>query len=213
MKDQKLVSPVLVERLFLAALIVLAVLLIVNYAFATHLLKSQSEQLDRTKIEAEVGSNDIKTIQSATKKITEDADAFKRAESVVAQSKLYKYQDQIIRDLQGYASHSNLKIGGYSFSSSDTAGSSPSSPPPSPSSSPAAPAANAPVTPTPTGVSSTTVTITLADSVKYIDFLNFLKLIENNVTRMQIVDINLTPDAQSGSKITSPSLSIIVYTR
>lgn len=212
MKKIKFIDAVLAERLFIIAIALLALLLLANFIFVTRLITAQSRQTDHVKIEAEVSTNDIKTIESASKKIAKDPDAVKRAESVVAESQLYQYQDQIINDLQGYAGRSGIQITGYSFSATDSAAAGPAAPAPAAGAGGAA-AATSPKLAAPAGVSSTNVSVTLGQKVGYVNFLNFLKLIENNVTRMQITNVSLTPDIENRATLSSPTLSIMVYTR
>jgi len=208
MKKQKSMNAIGVERLFIIAVLLLSILLVVNFIFVARLLTSQSKKADHAKIESEVSVHDIETIESAGKKIAKDLDAVRRAEAIVAESQLYQYQDQIINDLQGYAGKSGLEIAGYSFSTAPTT----------------APGAAAPATPAPgtagaaaqtapiVGVASTSVTITLGENVGYTNFLNLLRYIENNVTRMQVTDIALAPDPKNRTVLLNPTLSITVYT-
>lgn len=209
-------NAVLAERLFIVAIIGLIVVMIFNFIFVTKLLSKQSLQANQTKTEADISTNDIKTIQSATKKLKAEPSVVKKAASVVAQSKLYQYQNQIINDLQDYAKQNGVSIKGYSFSAADAtsaAGGAPSSTTP-PASAGAPTGSSQPgQTPTPTGVSSTNVSVTLDDKVKYILFLNFVRSIENNVTRMQINNIDLSPESKDPSILLGPTLTITVYTR
>lgn len=210
MKKGKVISAVRAEQLFIGVIVLLIAIIIANFALATNLLSSQSKQADRTKIEAEVSNSDIEIIESAGQKLSDDPDAVQRAEALVAESRLYQYQNQIINDLQGYAARSSTKISGYSFSSGADAGSTEAAP----AANAAPPAASQPgATSAPAGLSSTSVSISIDQNVSYINFLKFLKLIENNITRMQITDLSLTPDSENRKLLINPTLTIKVYTR
>lgn len=215
MKTNIKTNAVLAERLLIAAIIGLIIVVVFNFIFVTKLLSKQSLQANQTKIEADISTNDIKTIQSATKKLQAEPDVVKKAASVVAESKLYQYQNQIINDLQDYAKQNGVNIKGYSFSATDTASSAGASTPTPPATSGAPPTGSSQPgqTAAPTGVTSTNVSITLDDKVKYIQFLNFVRSIENNVTRMQITNIDLSPESKDPSILLGPALTITVYTR
>ncbi len=210
MKKLNFLSATAAERFFVVAVVGLILLLVGNFFFVSKLLISQSRQADHTKIEAEVSNNDIKTIESAGRKMNADPDALKRAELIVAESKFYQYQDQIIKDLNGYGTFSGIAITGYNFSQT----SAPAATPPS-SSSPSSSATPSPTAQpaTPTGVTSTTVNVTLEQQVDYTKFLIFLKLIERNVTRMQVTEISLTPNPVNPNQLVNPSLTIMVFKR
>lgn len=216
-------TAVVAERLFLLGMLALVVLLIADFIFATRLLQQQAQQTDHSKIKAEISDDDISNVNKAGQWLRDHPDEVKRVNRVVAESKLYHYQNQIIADVQEYAGKVGVGISGYNFPAPTTT---------------AAPGAANPITPTatstptpaaitpsqgatppiasssaaPPGVNTVAVNITLDKTVNYLKLIHFLQLIERNVTRMQITNVSLAPDSTSPDSIASPSISLLVYT-
>ncbi|MFI5212624.1 MAG: hypothetical protein ACHQTE_01560, partial [Candidatus Saccharimonadales bacterium] len=62
------------------------------------------------------------------------------------------------------------------------------------------------------GVKSTSVAVTLVNPINYNNLLTFVKLIEQNLTKMQVSKIGLSKDPSS-NKIISDALTVEVYIR
>jgi hypothetical protein len=136
---------------------------------------------------------------------TEMADnqvAVNRAASIVADSKYYQYQNQIIDDLNKYAKAAGFNsITSFSFTDSSTAGASASSA-----------VATTPGVAAPVGLKSVTATVSLPGSISYQSAMNFLKAVESNLTKMDLGGVTMQLDTTSGNLTINP-LSIKVYTQ
>lgn len=108
---------------------------------------------------------------------------------IVADATAYKYQDQIVQDITRYASVAGLQILGFDFPSSTSSSSSS------------------------TGLKSIAATITLQNPVPYRNYLTFLKLIEQNLTKMQITNISIVPDKDNPNLINNPIIGLEVYVK
>jgi len=62
-----------------------------------------------------------------------------------------------------------------------------------------------------TGLKSIAATITLRNPVPYRNYLTFLKLIEQNLTKMQITDVSIVPDKDDPNLINNPVIGLEVY--
>lgn len=210
---KKGMNAVTAERLFGVVIVLLLVGLVSDFIFVTNFLKSESIKTEILHKQSDATESDISKLKSADAWLKENEDVIKRTSAVVGQSKLYQYQNQIIEDFNGYGSKTGVPILGYTFAASSTTVTTPTA-----SATPAAPtgaAAGAPVAAAkaPVGVNSITITVTFGDKVNYQKFLNFLRLLEQNVTRMQVSNISLTPDSKDLSSIVNPNVTVIVYTR
>ena len=173
-------------RLRLVLFIILGLLIaaaVALSAFGIQYLNTQALEVQQVVYDATNGDQKLQRIQQLSTKLQQDQDAVLRAKQVVAESKSYKYQDVIIRDLQTMASRAGVSITNFDFISGAAAGgSAPTAPT---TQTPAAPAASG-------GLRSTTVNITLKTPVNYRNLLTFIHYIEQNLTKMQIARIGLS---------------------
>ncbi len=224
MKKNQLTA-VILQRLFLVGILLLVVGAVFGFTFLGKLLQDKAMQVSHAQTDASIGSNNVKQLEQLNKDLEKHKDVVQRAKEIVADSRSYQYQNQIIQDINSFADRVGITILGYDFSSSDSASegspsstpssgstsssnSSPSSPP-----SPTSPNTTSPSSTTPPGVRTVTAKITLKNPVPYTSFLKLLKLIEQNVTKMQVTGVALSPDASHPDQISNPTIGLIVYVR
>ncbi len=124
----------------------------------------------------------------------------KKAQQIVAESKSYHYQNQIINDLTNYASQAGVPIASFNFQDKAAASSKTAS-------------ANAKNNAnTNSGLKSTQISVQLGAHVEYVKLLRFLHLIEQNLTRMQIAGISLTSGEQAGT-VGAQAIDLEVYVK
>jgi len=160
-------------------------------------LRDVAQDVSHTSLDASAGQDNIRALQQIQEKLEQDKDIVERANSIVAESKSYQYQDQILADLNDYAARAGVGITNIDFSATTTT---------DPGTQPATPAL-----PVPAGVKSTSVSVTLKNPVDYNALLRFLNSIEQNLTKMQISRVNLA-SSDDGS-ISTEALTIEVYIR
>lgn len=114
-----------------------------------------------------------------------------KAAAIVAESKTYQYQNQIINDINGFAGQIGIGILGYTFPENSVAAAKQTVP----------------------GLKSIPVSISLRSPLKYTDYLSFVRLIESNLTKMQITNISVAPDPLQKGYITTPSIELEVYVK
>jgi hypothetical protein len=186
---------ILVINLFLIAGIGIAV-----FSIADKTLKTVATDTSHTVADASASQNNLQNLQTLQRDLVSKKDIVTRAESIVAESRSYEYQNQIINDLKDYAARAGLSIIGIEF---DTAAAAPGSG--------AAPSIPAPSTTIVNGVKSTNVSITLQKSIDYISLLRFIKSIEQNLTKMQVLNIALSQTFDEQPSLSSDKLNIEVY--
>jgi hypothetical protein len=113
-----------------------------------------------------------------------------RAASIVAETKTYQYQNQIIEDITLYANSVNVSILEFNFPDSSSSSSKKK-----------------------TAIKSITAEVTLRKPVDYSNFISFLKYIEHNLTRMQITNISISPNSENPALIDSPTIGLEVYVK
>lgn len=203
---KKQVSGMTAQKLRLLLLVCIALLIILSAAgfwFAHKQLVSFAEQVRETTAIANASTQDLTNLQALKTKLAEDADTVERTKNIVADSQYYAYQDQIIKDINTYASRAGVTITGYTFNSQTG-----STGTPAPSAATAPNAGN----PSVAGLKSVSVSIAIKSPVKYGNIMNFVHAIEQNLTKMQLAGISITKDSQSDN-VTANSLNVEVYTR
>lgn len=186
------------SALFLTTIVGVAI-----FYFANGVLSQVAADVSRTAADADASYNNLQSLQQTEKKLKENESIVQRAGEVVANSQSYQYQNQIVSDINNYASRSNIEITNIDFSTDGKTTQSPGNAPAAPSSG----ATSAPAA-VPAGVQTATITVTLKNPVKYNNFLRFLQSIEQNLTKIQLASISISND---DGGISSDVLTLKVY--
>ncbi|MDO4781109.1 MAG: hypothetical protein Q4A34_01805 [Candidatus Saccharibacteria bacterium] len=187
-------------RLLLAGLLLFLLLgVAAGFYGAYSFLSSTASDVAKAKSEAESSRARVQNLEKLSVQLRQEADAVKKAANIAADAKSYLYQNQIIHDLSIYARRAGITITSFAFN--QAAGSASPSAPTTPSNQSSS---NAPKT--------TKVSIQLNDDVSYQNILRFLHLIEQNVTRMQVVSVSLSR-GKDGGTVSMQSLDLEVYIR
>ena len=189
-----------IARIILSLLLLIILSAMVGLViFAYSFLSKTSEEVGKMQTEAIAVDAKIQSLLASKSQLDRNSDTVKKAKNIVSESKLYQYQNQIIKDLNTYADRAGIPIKAFSFQNEPTTS--------------AKTATSSKRTPTsPAGVKSTFVSIQLGDHIDYTKFLHFLSLIEKNVTRMQLSGVSISRGANN-HEISIQSLEVKVYTR
>ena len=179
----------------------------VLFYFVDGQLKSVATEVSHTVVDANDSQNNVQTLQKIQRELENDKDIVAQANRIVADSQSYQYQDQIVSDINRYASASSIKITNIDFSPATTT---------SPSTSggktqTTTPGTSAPATPS--GVKTTSVAVTMENPIGYSNFLQFLRSVEDNLTKMQVQRISLSKGTGNNDQVSSDVLTIQVYVR
>ena len=184
-----------------------------GFYFAYLSLQKASDEV--ASIQATANSEDatVQNMMQTKKDLAKYADTVERAKNIVAESQSYRYQDQVVRDISEYANRAGVPLASIGFQAesgdSSAAASGTNTPP-------AAEGSTAEGTDAPAAASggasmkNTTVSVTLAQNISYANFLHFIHLIEESLTRMQITQISIAR-GDSPDTITAQTLNIEVY--
>ena len=189
-----------IARIILSLLLLIILSAMIGLViFAYSFLSKTSEEVGKMQTEAIAVDAKIQSLLASKSQLDRNSDTVKKAKNIVSESKLYQYQNQIIKDLNTYANRTGIPIKAFSFQNEPTTS--------------AKTATSSKRTPaSPAGVKSTFVSIQLGDHIDYTKFLHFLSLIEKNVTRMQLLGVSISRDANN-HEISIQSLEVKVYTR
>lgn len=184
----------------IATIVLIVILSGVGFWFFKGWLASYASDVSTKAQQAETSSSDITTLQRLKTQLEQDSVAVNRTKNIVADSKSYEYQNQIVTDLSTYAKNSGITIESYSFDAGTSAAGA------------AAPTAGA--TPAPAGLKTTKVSITISNPVKYDTAMRFIHSIELNLTKMQLAGVSLHKDTgASDNFVTLDPLTVEVYIR
>jgi hypothetical protein len=153
------------------------------------LLAAERISADHAKIDASISASELQKAHNLQIYLSNNKEHIEKAAAVVAETKTYQYQNQIVADVNQFASIAGVTVLGFDFPVQTTA----------------KPAAK--------GVKTIQATVTLQNPVPYENYLRFLKLIEQNLTKMQITDISITPDEKVIGRINNPTVGLQVYVR
>lgn len=200
-KQMNGLTPTKLRIVLLASMVVLVIAAAIGFWFFKGWLANFAEDVHSKSVAATVSSNDIANLQSLETQLEQDSVAVNRTKNIVADSKFYQYQNQIITDINAYAKSAGITISGYTFSSGGPGGSTTGA---------ATSSATAPAVAAPAGVKTTSVSVTVKNPVDYKAVMRFIHAIELNLTKMQLTGISLTKGDNASSATINP-LTLEVY--
>lgn len=201
-KGTNTLTPTKLRLVLLASIVLLIGLSGVGFWLFSESLNTYAAEVRSANNAASVSSSDIERLKQLKTELEENQVSVTRAKNIVADSKYYQYQDQIIADLTAYAKTTKVQVTSITFNTGTTSalGSTGSTTPGSVS------------TPAPAGLKSINATVSLKTPVNYQAFMRFVHAIELNLTKMQITGISVQRSETEGDVVVSP-LMIEVYVR
>jgi hypothetical protein len=154
------------------------------------LLKEDVVSVRTLEHEAATNTANLNNARILREFIANNKDDINKASAIVADTKTYQYQNQVVQDVTHFANIAGVTILGFDFPITRTV-----------------------AKPSASGVKSIAANITLQNPVSYTSYIKFLKLIEQNLTRMQITNISITPDPETIGLISNPQVGLEVYVR
>lgn len=210
MSDQKM-TPVKLRVILSGILIVIGVIGVSAFIFGYNQINTRAQAAKQVAADADASRSSLQNLSTTKNFLEQNSATVAKAQQLVSQSELYVYQDQIIKDLNMYASRAGIQIVSISFSDTKPttgAGGATS----------ATPSAVPKVT-LPAGVTSTSASLILKNPVQYEAILKFIYLIEQSLFRMQISNIGLSQatategETIAPGQLASDSMTIEVYIR
>lgn len=208
----KLTAPIL--RIIL--LVVLALTLVIGgfgFYLIRQVMSDYAKETSSLNSQASASDQNIRSLQNLQSYLDSHKEDISKVNQVVADSKQYQYQNDIINDLTAFASQSGVSITSFTFTSNASAAAT-TSPAPAATGGATKPATDAAPAPAASSLKSTTVSVAITNPVDYNNLLTFINHIEQNLTKMQVSSVNLTHDAGKGkNEVSSDVFNIEVYVR
>lgn len=154
-----------------------------------NMLSAEITTTNNLKRDADESSNNLAKAKNLQTYMQLHSSDVEKAASIIAETKTYQYQNQIIEDVTRYANAVGLSILEFNFPESTASA----------------------TKKTTNTLKSITAEVTLRKPVEYTNFIRFLKYIEQNLTKMQITDISITPNPDNPKLIDSPTVGLEVY--
>lgn len=197
-KSKNKMTPAKLRLVLVGTIVLLLGLSAAGFWLFNEQLHGYSAEVQKANAAASTSSSDIARLEKLETELEEDKIAVTRAKNIVADSKYYQYQDQIIADITAYAKAAKLQVVSIAFA--DVAAK------------PAAGVVATPAAPVPSGLKSISASVTLKNPVDYRNLMRFIHSIELNLTKMQLTGVSLQRDPVTGDINVNP-LTIEVYTR
>ena len=206
-KKKREMNALIAERLFIAVYVLLALITILVFIFGRQFLANKHDAL--LKVQSSVASNDAEIDDSRkAKKWLEDpsrVSLVKKLDNSILSS---DYQITVFNDLSAYANAAGVEVTGITFPPPTTPGV--AATPSTPASGP--PSGTAPAAATPPGTTPISIGLTFG-SVRYVNYLAFLKLLENSPRPYLVNDITLSTDQTDTEKLNLQTTVITTYIR
>lgn len=198
-KREKMTPAVTMRIVFALSLVLILVGMGVVVYFGYTMLQGTAEEVSKVQTEAKAVDAKVQNLARLEKEMEKYKDSVAKAQQLVAETRQYQYQNQIINDLTTYASQSGVGIAGFTFASgsgsSSTSGASGST-----------------GASTGAGPKSMKVSVRLNEKTDYMALLRFMHLIEQNLTRMQIASVSMSK-AEGAGQVNTQTLDVEVYVR
>lgn len=165
------------------------------FVVANSIIGAKAVEADHSRIEAELAEDEINRLKRLKIVMANDQEAIDKAAKIIASSQKHAYQDQIISDITAYANQSGVKIVGFDFNLKSTA----------PKSNSAIAKAN--------NLQLTAAVVKINDDTEYASLLKLIKLIELNVTKIQLTKLSLVPSPGDPTKLLGTTIEFEVFTR
>lgn len=201
-------TPTKLRIILVMALLLLVVAGVFAFVYGHSILNKFSEETKQKSTEATASDSSVQYYKETEKALAAQGEVVDRAQHIVAESKSYMYQDQIINDITTLARNAGIEITSINFTAtSGTSAAAPTTGATTPTDT-TAPTAGGVATPS---VRSMSATIALKNPIPYPRMLTFIHTIEQSLTKMKIKSISMSKASEAPGAISSDSLQIEVY--
>lgn len=197
--------------ILIATLVIIVALIVGGFYLAHEKLSAFATDVNKSVAESEDSSHSLQRLQKTEEKLEQEQQTIKDVKKIVAVAESYKYQNQIINDINKYAKKSDITVTQYTFDPSSSGGGGGTTAATTPAEG-GEPGARTPSGTASGGASLKTASVSVAvkNPTNYRDLLKFIKYIENNLTNMQISSISLA-SGDKKSEVTTDTFNIKVH--
>lgn len=205
---KRYVDAIFAEKLFIAAYVLLVIITIAAFFFGRQFLESKHNNL--LKAREAVAKNDSRIANARESKdwleSSENSPLVERINEAILTAD--NYQIRTYNDLFSYANIAGIGITGITFPTIDAVAGATANPAPTAGT----PTATSDGSAAPAGTTPVSISLTL-EGVSYINFIAFLKLMENSPTPYIVNDISISEDGEGSDKLNLPTMVITTYIR
>lgn len=168
------------------------------FSLAESQLKKVAIDVSHSVVDANASRDKLQSLQKIQQELAAQQAVVLRAGKVAANSQSYQYQNQIINDLNRYAKRAHITLTNIDFATDVSTKSTTATKP------------GATAAPVPSGVKPATISVTIKSPVNYQNLLQFMRSLEQNLTKMQVSSISLS---KGDGGVSSDALTIQVYVK
>lgn len=205
------------RMVLIGALTLVLLVMSAGFYLAYSALKTTAVNIADVQSAAASADADLRNLVKLESDMKRYADVVEKTQNIVSDSIKYMYQDQIIKDMTAMAGNAGVTVTAFDFGTSSADGTANSGTAPPTATIPAPGAdGSTDVTTTPEtteaapAIQSIFISISLRDTT-YENLLRFIYLIENNVSRMQISQLTLSPG--TNGMVSIDALEVEMYVR
>lgn len=197
-------TPATLRAVLASALFVLAALGVTIYILGYGQIARYSADTQKLASEAEASNSDLTNLIATRKQLDSNADIVDRTSMMVAESRQYAYQDQILSDLKTYGAAAGISVSNITFSDASLSSATATS----------TPATGSTLT-TPSGIKSIKASVTIENPVAYANVLKFVHLLEQGLFKMRLTEISISRsnDQKSAGSVSINTLTMEVFIR
>ncbi len=207
-------TPTRLRLILIGSMGLLVALAVVVFMVGYKQISDYSAAARTVAAQAQASDSSLQDLVTVKKQLANNADVVQRASLLVAESKSYLYQDQIINDINSFASQAGVVVTNINFGGSGAAATSGASAAATPTA-PGSGSRSSMEAAVPGGIKTTTASITVQNPVDYTKMLTFIHSIENSLFKMRLSQVTLSKatGSKGSNDVTSDVLNIEVYIR
>lgn len=185
----------LLNKILIGSLVALIIASGIGFYFASKFLSQTALDTAHVRADTAILTENLEKLKRLETEMQDKSDIVARAHQIVSDSSSFQHQNQIVQDVNTYAGIAGVTVAGFSFAPEDN----PTSANPAQAKIP--------------GVKTLNATVTLNTPIKYDSFLKFLKSIEQNLTKMQVTGVNMTPALDDATLVNNPTIGLLIYVK
>jgi len=203
MKSSRELTPARLRATLVAVLLFLLALGVVVFMLGYRQITQYSHETQEKAAAAQKSNSKVQDLMSVKRQLEENALVVNNASQLVSESTFYAYQDQIIRDIDAYATKAGITLENITFNDAATATASTTT--------------GSVTSPLPAGIKATTATVTFRNPINYTAILRFVHSLEQSLFRMSVLGVSITKSTDATElkndpdAITCDPINIEVY--
>lgn len=175
------------------------------FIYGKQFLTDYAIEVSHKKVDADASNGSIQALKNMEQELAKNQDVSQKIDTLKAANELPQFK--IVDDVTKYAEKNQIAISSFDFAEAAVPGAATTP------QTPATPGATPTPTPVISSAKSVSIVVTLGTSLNYLNLLQFIYDIEQNLPKMQIDGIGLTPDTTSPTDVSSDALTIQMYTK